>query len=574
MRLFVSIEINTMFQKSKKEPDLSSIGIKKEVMQLFKYLGGVIALTLSCTAVAAMPSLEAEATGPEVIEQAVIHPVFGQNLFDGFRQAEFKGFNPEYKISIGDQITLQMWGAYEVAVKLQVDAQGNVFIPQVGPVQLQGVANKDLNIVVEKKVRSIYQNNVNLYASLDATQPVKIFVTGFVKSPGLYGGFSSDSVLAFLAKSGGIRPESGSYLNVDLKRNGQVRATFDLYDFLLKGAIEQVQLQDGDTLVVNARQGVSNFKGLVENPVQIEFSGGEITLKDALELVGIMPEATHVRIARNQMTKRNVDYLPISEAKDVILQSGDEVTAVSDKMPGTISVSVEGEHNGQAIYVLPYGSTIEDLMAKLSPNDRSSLEAMQLYREEVAQRQKGMLEVQLQQLEQVALSARSKSSGEAQLRKADAEAILQFVSRARNVQPRGQVLLGNNDIRMEVMLKDQDRIVIPNKTVLVQVHGEVMFPNAMVFNKGDSIDDYVQSSGGYSQKADQSRVLVLHRDGTISRVDYDDGFFSSGLAKYDIQPGDEILVMPQIDNKTMQYTSDIMEVVYQVAMSAAVVLSL
>lgn len=412
-----------------------------------------MALVLSCSALASVPATNTEATGPEVVEEVTLRTVFGQNLFDGFRQAEFKGFNPDYKIAIGDQITLQMWGAYEVSVKLSVDAQGNVFIPQVGPVQLQGVANKDLNTVVEKKVRSVYQNNVNLYASLDATQPVKIFVTGFVKSPGLYGGFSSDSVLAFLAKSGGIRPTSGSYLNVDLKRNGQTRATFNLYDFLLQGSIDQVQLRDGDTLVVNARQGVSSFKGLVENPVQIEFSGGDIPLQDALDMVGIMPDATHVRIARNQMAKRNVEYLPIADTQDVLLQSGDEVTAVSDKMAGTISVSVEGEHDGQAVYILPYGSTINDLMAQLTPNARSNTNAMQLYRQEVAKRQKGMLEVQLQQLEQVALSARSKSTGEAQLRKSDAEAILQFVARARTVQPRGQVLLGQNDTRLQVMLK-------------------------------------------------------------------------------------------------------------------------
>ena len=458
------------------------------------------ALMLSINVFANTPMPEPETSGPEVIETATIRPVFGQNLFHGFREAEFKGFNPDYKIAIGDMITLQMWGAYEVAVELTVDAQGNVFIPQVGPVQLQGVANKDLNKVVEKKVRSVYQSNVNLYASLNATEPVKVFVTGFVQSPGLYGGFSSDSILAFLAKSGGIRPESGSYLNVELKRGGETRASFNLYDFLLTGTIEQVQLQDGDTLVVNTRQGVAAFNGLVENPVQIEFSGDDVSLESALDMVGLMPEATHVRIARNQTVKRSVEYLPLADAQNVTISSGDEVTVVSDKMPDTISVSVEGEHNGQAIYILPYGSTINDLMARLQPNERSSVEAMQLFREEVANRQKAMLEVQLNQLEQTALSARSKSVGEAQLRQADAEAILQFVERARQVDPRGQVLLGNNDNKMDVLLKDQDRIVIPNKTVLVQVHGEVMFPNAMVFDQQKAINDYVNSSGGYSRK--------------------------------------------------------------------------
>ncbi len=548
--------------------------IINKVFQSILLLASVVGVAQAATDFPAVDFSTQESAGPEVIVQADVRSVFGQNLFDGFRQAEFKGFNPEYKLSVGDKITLQMWGAYEVSVKLSVDAQGNVFIPQVGPVQLQGVANKDLNSVVEKKVRSVYKKNVNLYASLDATEPVKLFVTGFVKSPGLYGGFSSDSILAFLAKSGGIRSESGSYLNVELKRNGQTRTTFNLYDFLLKGTIEQVQLQDGDTLVVNSRQSVVNFDGLVENPVQIEFTDGQILLDNALELVGAMPEATHVRITRNQTEKRNVEYLPLTTAKNLTLQSGDEVTVVSDKMPGTISVAIEGEHNGQAIYILPYGSTIKSLVKQLKLNERSNLEALQLFRKEVAARQKEVLEISLQQLEQVTLSARSSTDGEAKLRQADAESILKFIERARKLKPRGQVLLGNSKRKNDVLLKDGDRLVIPGETVLVQVYGEVMFPNAMVYRNNSDILDYVASAGGFNQKADQSRLLIMHQNGTITNIQKKDGWFSDGYVKADIQPGDEIMVMPQVDVKSFQHTRDIIDTVYKVALSTAVVVGL
>ncbi|MCL6270767.1 polysaccharide biosynthesis/export family protein [Sansalvadorimonas sp. 2012CJ34-2] len=513
--------------------------------------------------------------GPELVVQADTAKVFGQNLFDGgFRQVAFKGFNQNYRIAIGDKITLQMWGAYEVTAELTVDAQGNIFIPQVGPVTLQGVANKDLNRVVAEKVSSVYQSNVNLYASLNATQPVKLFVTGFVARPGLYGGFASDSALAFLANAGGIRAESGSYLNVELKRNGQTRAIFNLYDFLLRGEIEQVQLQDGDTLVVGSRQSTAGFDGLVENPVQIEFADGQIPLKQALNIVGLLPEATHVRITRNQTSKRNVEYLPLTNIDDVVLASGDEITVVSDKMPGTISVAVEGEHNGQAIYVLPYGSTIETLEQKLKLNSRSNYQALQLFRKEVAERQKEVLEVTLQQLEQVTLSARSSTDGEAKLRKADADSILKFIDRARKLKPRGQVLLGQSEQKNDVLLKDGDRLVIPGETVLVQVHGEVMFPNAMVYRKDARLLDYIESAGGFNQKADQSRLLVMHQDGTITRIEKKDGWFSGGYAKAGIQPGDEIMVMPQVDIKSFQYTRDVIDTIYKVALSTAVVAGL
>ena len=526
------------------------------------------------------PAAEANAeitstAGPALIEDKAVHPVFGQNLFaGGFQKVSFQGFNQDYRIAIGDKITLQMWGAYEVSVDLTVDAQGNIFIPKVGPVNLQGVANKDLNKVVEEKVRSVYQRNVNLYASLNATQPVKLFVTGFVKRPGLYGGFASDSALSFLANAGGIRPESGSYLNIELKRNGKARASFNLYDFLLNGTIEQVQLQDGDTLVVSPRQSIAIFDGLVENPVQIEFSDNDISLKDALQMVGAMPDATHARIARNQLAKRNVEYVPLANADNVTISNGDEITVVSDKTPGTISVSLEGEHNGQAVYILSYGSTINDLMGKVEPNRHSNVAALQLFRKEVAERQKQVLEISLQQLEQVTLSARSSTDGEARLRKADADSILKFIERARTLNPRGQVLLGNDPLKNDVILKDGDRLVIPGQTVLIQVHGEVMFPNAMVFQKNAAIEDYIASAGGFNQKADQSRIILMHADGTVTQVTKEDSFFSSGLKKVAVRPGDEIMVMPQVDVKSFQYTRDLIDTIYKVALSTAVVVAL
>src|SRR5690606_35913202 len=125
--------------------------------------------------------------------------------------------------------------------------------PNVGPVRLAGVRNEDLNSVVQAAVRQVYRNNVDVYASLEASQPVRVFVTGFVRAPGQYPGTAAESILGYLARAGGIDPERGSYIDVRLLRGSNVRATFDLYDFLLEGQLEAVQLQDGDTIVVNGR---------------------------------------------------------------------------------------------------------------------------------------------------------------------------------------------------------------------------------------------------------------------------------------------------------------------------------
>lgn len=514
-------------------------------------------------------TVTANESASQIIESIPGRPVFGQNLFaGGFGNVQFAGFNPEYQISIGDVISLQLWGGFEVTTQLTVDAQGNVFIPNIGPVKLLGVANKDLNDTLAKKVASVYQKNVKLYASLDASQPVKLFVTGFVKKPGLYGGLSSDSILSYLEKASGINNRSGSYLDIQLKRNGTTIEHYNLYQFILTGDIVYRQLHDGDVLVVGPKQSTVMFDGLVENTAQLEFAGSELNLQQALDIVGLRPEVTHLRITRGNRIKQEVEYIALNDSKTTVVYNGDTVDAVADKPKGTIVVFVEGEHEGSAEYVLPYGATLEQLIKQIKPSPHSLMDDMQLFRESVAKRQKEMLLLSLQRLENVTYSARSGSVGEANLRASDAKMIDQFIERAKQVEPLGHVILGNNEKRDQIILQNRDRILIPAESLLVQVHGEVMFPSAMVWQKDLRAANYIEAAGGLTQKNKQSRVLIIQKDGSIRNLTGNRSAFDNKKAY--VNPGDEILVLPQVDTKGMQFALDISQIIYQIALVARV----
>ncbi|WP_241213911.1 SLBB domain-containing protein, partial [Escherichia coli] len=80
-----------------------------------------------------------------------------------------------------------------------------------------------------------------------------------------------------------------------------------------------------------------------------------------------------------------------------------------------------------------------------------------------------------------------------------------------------------------------DQIVIPNKTDLIQVGGEVMMPQAVVYNKNASLEDYVAWAGGYTDRANDKRIAVVHANGLM---EFKDGG--------DVMPGDQILVMPKV----------------------------
>jgi protein involved in polysaccharide export with SLBB domain len=491
--------------------------------------------------------------------------MFGSQIFTGrFGAVPFAGFNPNYQIAIGDQVSVRMWGGFTFDATQPVDAQGNIFIPNVGPVRVQGVRNEELNALVESQVKRVFRANVGVYASLAAAQPVKVYVTGFVRAPGLYGGLSSDSVLYYLDQAGGIDPDRGSYLEVDVLRGGQVRAKFNLYRFLLDGQIDHLQLQDGDTIVAYPRKHTVQVGGEVLNPYIFEFTKPAVPASELLAMARPRPGATHLSIVRKIGAERRSEYHALEAATQVMIEDGDEVTVTSDKYPGTILVRIEGAHLGERSLVLPYGARLRDALARVKPAPQARLDAVQLYRRSVAARQKEMLDASLRSLETYALTARSATSEEAALRTREAELILQFIDRARTVQPRGQVILAQREQAPDTLLEDGDILRIPEESNLVLVSGEVLFPNALVFEPQAKAEDYVQRAGGFNQGADKARLIVLRQDGSVVPA----------TEAASLQPGDEIMVLPKIETKNVEITRGITQILYQIAVSAKVLLGL
>lgn len=491
--------------------------------------------------------------------------VFGAHLFTGaFARASTATFNPDYVVSVGDRIQVRLWGGYTFDGALVVDSQGNVFLPFSGPIRVLGVRNNDLQNVVDAAVRKVFRANVSSYASLSAAQPVRIYVGGAVKRPGMYHGTSFDSLLNYLDQAGGIDPERGSFLQVEVKRDTTVRATVNLYEFLLNGRIPQVQLSDGDVIFIQPRQKTIKVLGLVENAKRFEFASARLGLTDALQMAKAMPQATHVRVVRNTGTVRNVDYIALPQASGITLDNGDEVELVADKKPGTITVRVEGEHQSAQEHVLPYGARFGELMRSIQLTDRSEGESVQLFRRSVSERQKTMLNTSLRSLESSVLTARSGTNEEARLRKDEADLVLQWVERARRVEPTGQVVIAQAEGRDQLLLENGDVVRIPTRDGLVLVGGEVLFPSSVAHDARLTVGDYLERAGGYTQNADSSRLVLARRDGSFTEV----------KESATVRSGEEILVLPKLDVKSRQIWKELLQVVYQVVFSAKVAFGL
>ena len=170
--------------------------------------------------------------------QKTIKP-YGANLFAGdFSASRNDGVDPNYRLVPGDKVSLHMWGQVTIDETLTVDANGNIFIPEVGEVKVAGVTAKRLSQLVKRKVATVFREGEGVYVTLLTATPISVYVTGAVVKPGQYTGITSNSILSFLFKAGGIDNQRGSYRNIRVLRQNHVIARYDLYPFLRSGQIK------------------------------------------------------------------------------------------------------------------------------------------------------------------------------------------------------------------------------------------------------------------------------------------------------------------------------------------------
>lgn len=99
---------------------------------------------------------------------------------------------------------------------------------------------------------------------------------------------------------------------------------------------------------------------------------------------------------------------------------------------------------------------------------------------------------------------------------------------------------GNYDI----VLREGDKITIPEYTNTVKISGDVMYPNTVSFRKGKNVAYYVDQAGGWGSRAKKSRTYIIYMNGTVARI-------GNGVKP---EPGCEIVVPSKPTNSRMTTT--------------------
>ena len=482
---------------------------------------------------------------------------FGSELFAAENTGAAVGsIDPAYIVRPGDSIAITTFGLVNEAAQVVVDAEGNISLPNVGPVQVAGTRASNINARISGAASQVYQDTVQIYATVVGAGQIQVFVTGPVDLPGAHPGSSQDSVIGYLQRAGGINATRGSYRHIIIRRDGQTIGNADLYDFLLNGDLPGISLRNGDVIVVGQQGPVVAVSGDARSAYSFEFANAAGTGSELLLYARPRPEVTHVSVLGTRNGRPYNAYMTREEFAAVTLLDGDRVRFQADAPADTFIVRVEGAQNGPSSYVVNRGDYVGPLLARIPLDPLADVEMIHLERQSIAETQRVLLQENLARLERAIYTDSGSSPGVAAARAAQVPALAAFIERARQVQPRGLISFPDDAVLDSVLLEPDDVIVIPYVTQTVVIAGEVELPQTVLWTPGNDARDYVRRAGGYSRLASRSDTLVIHPDGSVQLGG-------------EVRAGDRILVPPKAPGQTIALIRDITQILGQTGLAVA-----
>lgn len=281
----------------------------------------------------------------------------------------------EYTLGPGDVLRIQLWGKENQNLELPISRDGTISFPQSGPVSVAGLSFEEAKQQITKKVSEQYIG-VQASLSLGELRSMRVFVLGEARNPGSYSVSSLSTITNALYVSGGIK-QTGSLRNLQLKRDGKLVGTLDLYDLLLQGdSSNDDRLQPGDVIFIPPVGKRAGIRGEVYRPALYELKN-ENTLEDLVEMAGgLTPQAYPQRI---NIERTNEDFLRIiaeadytaSKGQNARIQSGDTITipSISDITGQYVEITGAATRAGRFAWMpgMRVSSVINNLNADLTP---------------------------------------------------------------------------------------------------------------------------------------------------------------------------------------------------------------
>lgn len=456
--------------------------------------------------------------------------VFGRDIF---RNAALT-FEPSmniatpvnYRLGPGDQLQIEVWGASEANITQKVTPDGYISIPDVGPINVNGLTVQAATDRIKGKLSQIYAGmaspNVNLSTnvkvSLGQIRTIQVNIMGEVARPGTYALSSFSTVFHALYKAGGIS-RLGSLRNIKVVRGGRTVATVDVYDYIIHGkSHSDIRLQEGDVILASPYEALVLITGKVKRPMYYEMKSSE-SVRTLIDYAGGFSNDAYTKtVTVNRNNNKERTMCTVDDMNYVVfkVKDGDEVSvgAILDRYDNRITI--KGAVCRPGFYEL--GKDIQTV-------------------KELIEKADGLLEYAF--------------TNRAVLHRENDDKTLEVVS--LNIKG---ILDGSEP---DVALRKNDVLFIPSKYDLeskstLEIRGEVYRPGIFPYATNTKLEDLIIMAGGLTESASTVRVDVTRRivdtKGTKKQKEISktftfgvkDGFVVEGDQGFVLEPYDQVFV--------------------------------
>ena len=296
-------------------------------------------------------------------------PIFGANLFSnvaaGLAPIDRTPVTADYVVGPGDQLLIRVWGQVNFNVHATVDRSGDIYIPQVGNIEVAGLHFQQLDGYLRHQLGRLFRN-FDLSVNMGQLRSIQIYVVGNARQPGSYTVSSLSTLVNALFYSGGPS-EQGSMRRIELRRNGKVVTTFDLYDLLIYGdKSHDAPLLPGDVIYIPPVGPEVAVSGSIHVPAIYELKGTEtvgqvIALAGGLATMASRQDAQLDRI-NSQEARQTVQINLNATGMETPLRDGDILRILAIVQQFDQTVTLRGNVANPGRYRWTPGMRISDLI--------------------------------------------------------------------------------------------------------------------------------------------------------------------------------------------------------------------
>lgn len=294
-------------------------------------------------------SRQAQNIPPQIFTK-IESKVYGQSFFNNSNlsfQPDLRIATPkDYVLGSSDQLIILLTGLNESSLKTEVTPEGNIQIPYVGLIFVNGLTIEQAQAQIKDKMRRFYpalsSGQTKLSVTLGNIRSIRVTIIGEVKKPGAYTISSLSTMFNALYQTGGPT-ENGSLRNIEVIRGNSVIQTVDLYSFLQKGLLdENIRLEDQDVIRIPFYQKRVVLIGEVKMPSAYELKPNE-TIFDLIEYAGgFGPNAYQqmVKVFQKGKTEQQIKNIPDNIYTNYVPQNADSVVVgrILDRFTNRVSI--------------------------------------------------------------------------------------------------------------------------------------------------------------------------------------------------------------------------------------------